>query len=307
MARRAVALGLALIVPNVASWTPPACTSNLDCEGDVGPDDGDIIENTGVATLMWAAADTSNATYCAQLNGTKGCMPCVFYSLDSAADAAPAANATTDELAEFDGVTENNCYTANGWLSPADVLWFSVDPNEETATNIRDAGCGQCDARLLTGEQGGRAATGGRDGSICKMHSDCQENHYCDQLDFMLEDGTPAAGTCDEGRTTHFVDEDPDCNEPFDCALGTDGKAQCRGNALVCQSCGAAVDISLVHCHSMVPADLKNIWAKTSKPMRVIYGGLISCTLVYPIWCSVVFLLKNFTRCCGGAKYTWGM
>jgi hypothetical protein len=302
MARRAVALGLALIVPNVASWTPPACTSNLDCEGDVGPDDGDIIENTGVATLMWAAADTSNATYCAQLNGTKGCMPCVFYSLDSAADAAPAAGATTDELAEFDGVTENNCYTANGWLSPIgdpNVPWFDIDSTAESRTDaagIRGAGCGQCDARLPTGEQGGVV------GTICKMHTDCQDNHYCDKL-------VAAYETCDLGRLTHFADEDPSCNEPFDCPLGTDRRTDCLGNALVCKSCGTGdeVDVSLIHCHKMVPVDLKNFMSSTHEADLVIYGGLVACTLVYPIWCSVVFFLKNFTRCCGGSKYTWGM
>mgnify|MGYP003342147010 CR=1 FL=1 len=61
------------------------------------------------------------------------------------------------------------------------------------------------------------------------------------------------------------------------------------------------------YCHELVPVDFKNMWSGTSKPMRVIYGGLVACTLVYPLWCSVVFFLKNFTRCCGGAKYSWGM
>eukprot|EP01043_Picozoa_sp_COSAG02_P035694 COSAG02_NODE_2572_length_8501_cov_8.319448_2_plen_308_part_00 len=296
-------LALALVQPNRA-WTPPACTKNADCEGDIGPADGEVIEDVGVATLMWAAADTRNATYCAQLNGTKGCMPCAFYSLDSTADGSPGAGATVDDLAEFAGMVESSCYTSNGWLSPTDKVWFDLESTVENPTDakdIRDAGCGQCDARLPASAQGGVA------GTVCKLHTDCQENHYCDRIEYQLADGSPAAGTCDEGRLTHFTDEDLECNEPFDCAPGTDTKGQCLGNMLVCQECGSEVDITLIHCHELVPVDFKNMWSGTSKPMRVIYGGLIACTLVYPLWCSVVFFLKNFTRCCGGAKYSWGM
>ena len=304
--RAAVTLGLvlALVRPNTA-WTPPACHTNADCVGDIGPEDGEVIENVGVATLMWAYADTFNATYCAQLNGTKGCMPCAFYSLDPAADGTtPADGASVEDLAEFEGMAENNCYTSNGRLSPVDKTWFDVDSTVENPTDakdIRDAGCGQCDARLPESAQGGVS------GTVCKLHTDCQQEHYCDQLEYKLEDGSPAAGSCDTGRLTHFTDEDLTCNEPFDCPLGTDAKGQCLGNLLVCQSCGDAVDITLIHCHEMVPVDFKNLWSGTSKPMRVIYGGLVACTLVYPIWCSVVFFLKNFPRCCCGAKYSWGM
>ena len=301
--RAAVLLGLVLVHPNRA-WTPSPCETNAECVGDIGPEDGELIEGTGVATLIWASNATINATYCAQLNGTKGCMPCAFFSLDSTADGTPAAGATVADLAEFEGMAEGNCYTSNGWLSPADKPWFDIESTLENPTDakdIRDAGCGQCDARLPESVQGGVA------GTICKLHTDCQEDHYCDQLEYKREDGTPAAGTCDIGRLTHFTDEDLTCNEPFDCPLGTDAKGHCPGNLLVCQECGGGADITLIHCHHMVPVHWKNLWSGTSKPMRVIYGGLIACTLVYPLWCSVVFFLKNFTRCCGGAKYSWGM
>ena len=137
------------------------------------------------------------------------------------------------------------------------------------------------------------------------MHSDCQEGYYCDKVSDKI------AAKCDEGRLTHFTDEDSSCNEPFDCEIGTDNRAECLGNSLRCYKCPSAgsetADFSLVHCHAMVPDVFKDFMSQTSRTMRVVYGGLICCTLVYPIWCSVVFFLKNFTRCCGGAKYSWGM
>eukprot|EP01048_Picozoa_sp_COSAG05_P001476 COSAG05_NODE_49_length_24373_cov_16.162561_32_plen_43_part_00 len=32
--------------------------------------------------------------------------------------------------------------------------------------------------------------------------------------------------------------------------------------------------------------------------MLAIYLTLFACTMVYPIWCGVAFILKNSTRCC---------
>ena len=301
----AALLALTLVRPN-AAWNPPVCTTNADCQLDgAGPEDGAVIDGAGISTLIWAGVNVTNATYCAQLNGTKGCMPCAFYALEAPAAAVPAAAADgtydADDLEAFEGIKQESCYTYNGRLSPIDGVWFDKADASGELVDIRGAGCGQCDARLPEEEQGGTA------GTICKLHSDCQENHYCDKVTLKI------SGTCDVGATTHFADEDLECNEPFDCEIGTDTRSHCLGNSLMCYSCEDEVtDLALkaaaeLHCHSMVPAGLKNFMAQTSYPMLVIYLTLVGCTLVYPIWCSVVFFLKNFTRCCGGAKYTWGM
>lgn len=309
MARSGAALlALALVQPN-AAWNPPVCTSNVDCQLDgAGPEDGAVIDGTGISTLIWAGVNVTNSTYCAQLNGTKGCMPCTFYALEApdqvaalAVGALPSASYDAEDLAAFRGMKAENCYTYNGWLSPIDAVWFDKGDMDGPLVDIRGAGCGQCDERLPEDKQGGTT------GTICKLHSDCQEGHYCDKVTLKT------AGTCDEGALTHFADEDLTCNEPFDCEIGTDSRAHCLGNSLMCYSCeDEVVDIALkaaaeLHCHSMVPAGLKNFMAQTSYPMLVVYLTLVGCTLVYPIWCSVVFFLKNFTRCCGGAKYNWGM
>lgn len=297
----AAALAWAALAACASAWVPPTCSKNADCDG-VSPEDGAVIEGTGIAALLWAGANMTNATYCAQLNGTTGCMPCAFYALESVdmAVGVPTAAAdgtyATGGLEAFEGMKGENCYTYNGFLSAIDVVWFDKDSPVDAPTDaqdIRGAGCGQCDAHLPEEEQGGTAGLS-FGGTVCKLHSDCQAGHYCDKV------SDKVVATCDEGRLTHFTDQDATCNEPFDCGIGTDNRAECLGNSLRCWKCPSAgdetADFSLVHCHSMVPDALKNFMSSTSRTMRVVYGGLICCTLVYPIWCSVVFFLKNFTR-----------
>ena len=338
----ALALCLACLPgPNVAQWAPTECDDNSECVGAIGPAAGeDIGAFAGLSgRLMWAGVNTTNATYCAATNVTSSkagyCWPCAFFALpelsatpelsaisssfretgsDASSWSSELVGADADALAAVEGMAQENCYTYNGLLSPTDREWFTLgtdgDGNDIAADSIRAAGCGVCDAMLPAEEQGGTESAS----TVCKVNGDCQAEHYCDKRP------VGGADTCGIGRV--FGEggnprENGECDEPFLCERGTDAKSDCPGNALVCFSCeGRRDDFTspgFVHCHEMVMgnSDVAHMFqqfvATTNKAMTIIYATLVLCTLVYPLWCLVVFVLKNTTRCCGGAKYAWGM
>jgi hypothetical protein len=53
-------LVLVLARPTSSVWQPPDCGDNADCSDGQGPEDGEVIEGTGISTLIWAAANMTN-------------------------------------------------------------------------------------------------------------------------------------------------------------------------------------------------------------------------------------------------------
>lgn len=254
---------------------------NSVCEG-VSYADGDVLEVTGPtgALTFIAGQNASSHSFCANLNGTDsdgtgltGCWPCKFTASDNL------------EMQE-------TCYTANGMFTPA-----GVHAGDATTYNIgaSAAGCDACNEIIDPAEQGGLV------GTTCFVHEDCREGSYCDHL-------APAnnKNDCNSGQLPALF-ENGVCNSPFECAIGTDA-ADCPQFSSVCVSCGGEDTWSQLQCHSMSPTHFRNFVLHSSEEMLAVYFTLALCTAIYPIWCLVVFVLKNSTRCCTKSEeYTWCM
>lgn len=288
----------ALLIGSLASAQLQECKDNSDCTGAKAPNYSDGMALPGEsrqgsdATITYRAVENASATYCAalpQLNGSKACWPCKFTATYKVGG-KPIADG--DRMAwQRDG--NQTCYTQNGMITPAGVK----GEKPETYRSIPSSGCDVCDAIIPLPERAGVT------GTVCYVAGDCQKGFYCSLL-------TKLGDTC---QMWPPAIKNEVCDQPLGlgCEFGTDN-TDCPQHTQMCEACGdedqtARGAWGAVNCHELTPAYFKDFALKTKYEHLVIYLTLASCSLIYPLWCVVVFALKNSTRCCGGAKYTWGM
>jgi len=271
----------ALSVTGLAAAQLKACKVHDDCKSSPYSE-GQTLDGAGVKGKFRAGANSSTA-YCAQLNGTASCWPCQFTVVVG-----------TDKNGN-DTVSNENCYTYNGYFLPT-----GVNPKEKETwdSGIAKSGCDVCDETIPSLKRFGAV------GTTCYTHDDCAPpggDHYCAKID--AEDNCGVKEQVYPPKVQNGV-----CNSPFDCDMGTDA-TDCPHLGKACVSCAAASTdpMAAMNCDEMTPVYLKHFILNTPQEMLAIYLTLVLCMLVYPVWCLAVFVLKNFTRCCGGKDLTWGM